>query len=69
MSFGHWPHDRMTFSLRGQPLITGVLEQFAIERLAITRYHVDYLDALASEGRQPRDGTLPRRGRTPLTLR
>lgn len=26
MSFGHWPHDRMASSLRGQPLITGVLE-------------------------------------------
>lgn len=28
MSFGRWPHDRMASSLRGQPLITGVLEQF-----------------------------------------
>lgn len=25
MSFGHWPYDRMASSLRGQPLITGVL--------------------------------------------
>ncbi|MEW5811515.1 MAG: DNA-binding protein [Actinomycetota bacterium] len=55
MSFGHWPHDRMASSLRGQPLITAVLEQFTYERLAITRYHDAYLDALASEGRQPGD--------------
>ena len=55
MSFGHWPYDRMASSLRGQPLITGVLEQFTSERLAITRYHDAYLDALASEGRQPRE--------------
>lgn len=33
MSFGHWPYDRMGSSLRGQPLITGVLEQFTSERL------------------------------------
>ena len=39
MGFGHWPHDRMASSLRGQPLITGVLEQFTTERMAITRYH------------------------------
>lgn len=55
MSFGHWPYDRMGSSLRGQPLITGVLEQFTSERLSITRYHDAYLDALASEGRHPRD--------------
>lgn len=52
MSFGHWPYDRMASTLRGQPLITGVLEQFTTERIAITRYHDAYLDALASEGRQ-----------------
>lgn len=57
MSFGHWPHDRMASSLRGQPLITGVLEQFTTERMAITRYHDAYLDALASEGRLPREDT------------
>lgn len=57
MSFGHWPHDRLASSLRGQPLITGVLEQFTTERMAITRYHDAYLDALSSEGRQARDGT------------
>jgi hypothetical protein len=51
MSFGHWPHDRMASSLRGQPLVTGVLELFTTERMAITRYHDAYLDALASEGR------------------
>lgn len=40
--------------LRGQPpLITAVLEQFTIERLAITRYHDAYLDALASESKLP----------------
>lgn len=55
MSFGHWPYDRMASTLRGQPLITGVLEQFTTERMAITRYHDAYLDALASEGRQPRE--------------
>lgn len=55
MSFGHWPYDRMASSLRGQPLITGVLEQFTTERMAITRYHDAYLDALASESRHPRD--------------
>ncbi len=54
MSFGHWPHDRIQSSLRGQPpLITAVLEQFTIERLAITRYHDAYLDALASESKLP----------------
>ena len=58
MSFGHWPYDRMASSLRGQPLITGVLEQFTTERMAITRYHDAYLDALTSEGRQPRDDSL-----------
>ena len=58
MSFGHWPYDRMASSLRGQPLITGVLEQFTGERMAITRYHDAYLDALASEGRQNRDDLL-----------
>ncbi|PND54172.1 DNA-binding protein [Mycobacterium sp. ENV421] len=58
MSFGHWPHDRMASTLRGQPLITGVLEQFTTERIAITRYHDAYLDALASEGRQAREDTL-----------
>lgn len=58
MSFGHWPHDRMASSLRGQPLIIGVLEKFTTERMAITRYHDAYLDdALASEGRQPREDT------------
>ncbi len=51
MSFGHWPYDRTASSLRGQPLITGVLEQFTTERMAITRYHDAYLDALTSEGR------------------
>jgi hypothetical protein len=55
MSFGHWPHDRMASTLRGQPLIIGVLEQFTSERIAITRYHDAYLDALASEGRQPQE--------------
>ncbi len=50
MSFGHWPYDRMASSLRGQPLITGVLEQVTTERRAITRYHDAYLDALTSEG-------------------
>lgn len=58
MSFGHWPYDRMESSLRGQPLITGVLEQFTSERPGITRYHDAYLDALASEGRQPREDAL-----------
>lgn len=58
MSFGHWPYDRMASSLRGQPLITGVLEQVTTERMAITRYHDAYLDALTSEGRQPRDDSL-----------
>ncbi|UCA22988.1 MULTISPECIES: hypothetical protein [Mycobacterium] len=58
MSFGHWPYDRMASTLRGQPLITGVLEQFTTERIAITRYHDAYLDALASEGRQAREDTL-----------
>lgn len=38
MSFGHWPYARMASSLRGQPLITGVLEQFTTERKAITPY-------------------------------
>ena len=57
MSFGHWPHDRMASSLRGQPLITGVLEQFTTERMAIVRYHDAYLDALVSEGRQAREDT------------
>jgi hypothetical protein len=57
MSFGHWPYDRMASTLRGQPLITGVLEQFTTERMAITRYHDAYLDALASQGRQPREDT------------
>ena len=55
MSFGHWPHDRMASSLRGQPLITGVLEHFTTERMAITRYHDAYLDALASQGRQSQE--------------
>lgn len=55
MSFGHWPHDRVASSLRGQPLITSVLEQFTTERMAIIRYHDAYLDALASEGREPAD--------------
>lgn len=55
MSFGHWPHDRVASSLRGQPLIAGVLEQCTSERMAITRYRDAYLDALASEGRQPRE--------------
>lgn len=50
MSFGHWPYDRMASSLRGQPLITGVLEQFTSERMSITRYHDAYLDALAFPG-------------------
>lgn len=51
MSFGHWPHDRIQSSLRGQPLVTAVLEQFAIERMSIIRYHDAYLDALgASRG-------------------
>lgn len=53
MSFGHWPHDRIQSSLRGQPLITAVLEQFTIERLAIVRYHDAYLDALSSESKLP----------------
>jgi hypothetical protein len=53
MSFGHWPHDRLASSLRGQPLITSVLDQFTTERMAITRYH----DALASEGRHPASDT------------
>lgn len=53
MSFGHWPHDRVASSLRGQPLITSVLEQFTTERMSILRYHDAYLDALASEGREP----------------
>lgn len=53
MSFGHWPHERVASSIRGQPLITSVLEQFTIERMAIIRYHDAYLDALASESRQP----------------
>ncbi|MFB1298480.1 hypothetical protein ACAG24_023470 [Mycobacterium sp. pW049] len=58
MSFGHWPHDRMASTLRGQPLITGVLEQFTHERIVIARYHDAYLDALASEGKPPLDNTL-----------
>ena len=58
MSFGHWPHDRMASSLRGQPLITGVLELFTTERMAITRYHDAYLDALSSEGRRPPEDSL-----------
>jgi hypothetical protein len=53
MSFGHWPHDRFSSSLRGQPLITAVLEQFTIERMSIIRYHDAYLDALASESKLP----------------
>lgn len=53
MSFGHWPYDVRASSLRGQPLITSVLEQFTIERLSITQYHDAYLDTLASEGRHP----------------
>ena len=53
MSFGHWPHDRVSSSLRGQPLVTAVLEQFAIERMSIIRYHDAYLDALASESKIP----------------
>ena len=57
MSFGHWPYDRMASTLRGQPLVTGVLEQFTTERMAIMRYHDAYLDALASQGRQPREET------------
>jgi hypothetical protein len=57
MSFGHWPHDRLTSSLRGQPLITGVLEHFTTERLAITRYHDVCPDASASESRRPREET------------
>lgn len=57
MSFGHWPYDRMASTLRGQPLITGVLEQFTTERMAIARYHDAYLDALASEGRRPPGNT------------
>lgn len=55
MSLGHWPHDRMASTLRGQPLITAVLEQFTMERMAITRYHDAYLDALQSEGRRQSD--------------
>lgn len=51
-SFGHWPNDHLSSSLRGQPLITGGLEPFAMERLAFTRYHDAYLGALASEGRE-----------------
>ncbi len=51
MSFGHWPHDRVASSIRGQPLITSVLEQFTTERMSIIRYHDAYLDALASESR------------------
>jgi len=57
MSFGHWPHDRVASSIRGQPLITSVLEQFTMERMGIIRYHDAYLDALASEGRQPAPDT------------
>ena len=53
MSFGHWPHDRIQSSLHGQPLITAVLENFTIERLAIVRYHDAYLDALSSESKLP----------------
>ena len=56
MNFGHWPHDRMASSLRGQPLVTGVLELFTTERMAITRYHDAYLDALASKGRREPSG-------------
>lgn len=52
MSFGHWPHDRITSAMRGQPIITAVLEQFTMERMSISRYHDAYLDALASEGRE-----------------
>ncbi|WP_231750777.1 hypothetical protein [Mycobacterium sp. NAZ190054] len=37
MSFGHWPYGRMGSTLRGQPLITGVLVQSTTERMAITR--------------------------------
>lgn len=33
----------MAWSLRGQPLFTGILEQFTTERMAITRYHDAYL--------------------------
>lgn len=51
MSFGHWPHDRVASSMRGQPLITAVLEQFTTERMSVIRYHDAYLDALASESR------------------
>lgn len=58
MSFGHWPYDRMGSSLRGQPLITGILEQFTSERLSITRYHDAYLDALTSEGRHHPEDSL-----------
>ncbi|CPV66712.1 hypothetical protein [Mycobacteroides abscessus] len=53
MSFGHWPHDRLTSTLRGQPSITSLLEHFTTERLSITRYHDAYLDALTSHGKTP----------------
>lgn len=57
MSFGHWPHDRdgVTPASRSSP---GVLEQFTSERLSITGYHEADLDALAYDGRHPRDESL-----------
>ncbi|OBB06438.1 hypothetical protein A5731_16585 [Mycolicibacterium conceptionense] len=52
MSFGHWPYQRGATLTHGQPIISSVLEQFALERLAIVRYHDAYLDALAFNGRK-----------------
>ena len=61
-TLGNRPHELWSLALRphgvdtARPtLITGVLEQFTTERMAITRYHDAYLDALASEGRHPRE--------------
>ncbi|GAB5901177.1 DNA-binding protein [Mycolicibacterium mageritense] len=52
MSFGHWPSQRGAILTHGQPIISSALEQFALERLAIVRYHDAYLDALGSQGRK-----------------
>ncbi|CQD25151.1 hypothetical protein BN970_06949 [Mycolicibacterium conceptionense] len=52
MSFGHWPYQRVATLTHGQPIISSALEQFALERLAIVRYHDAYLDALGSQGRK-----------------
>ena len=53
MSSRSWPPT--TYSPRSSvaaPIINSALEQFALERLAIVRYHDAYLDALGSEGRR-----------------